>query len=460
MIVVAGIMIVVIAFVVIMCQIIFDNKITMTKQTFSDLELDDILIQNLQLQNIKIPTVIQAKTIPAALDDKDILGSAPTGTGKTLAFLIPAVQHLLDFPRRKPGPPRILILTPTRELAMQIAEQAKLLTKSTHLSIATITGGVAYMNHAEVFSKNQDIVIATTGRLLQYIKEENFDCRAVEILILDEADRMLDMGFSQDVETISAETRWRKQTMLFSATLEGEGLENFARRILNDPIEIKAEPSRKERKKILQFYYRADDLTHKVALLSHLLKQEEVKRTIVFVRKRERVHELVTLLHQAGIHSCYLEGEMVQAKRNEAIKRIKNNVVNVLIATDVAARGIDIDDISHVINFDAPRTADVYLHRIGRTARAGKKGTAIMLVEAHDNPLLQKIERYIQEPIKLRTIEGLKPKTKAPKPVTKKKLSQKAKLKNKANKQSDANKKKVKERLRDKKNKGKRRINN
>ena len=425
----------------------------MTTQTFID--LDDILIVNLQAQNIHEPTAIQAQTIPVALDGRDVLGSAPTGTGKTLAFLIPAVQHLLDFPRRKPGPPRILILTPTRELAMQVAEQAKLLTESTHLNIATITGGVAYMNHAEVFSKNQDIVIATTGRLLQYIKEENFDCRAVEMLILDEADRMLDMGFAHDVETISAETRWRKQTLLFSATLEGEGLHNFANRILNEPVEINADPSRKERKKILQFYYRADDLDHKVALLAHLLKQEEVKKAIVFVRKRERVHELVSLLHQAGIHSCYLEGEMVQAKRNEAIKRMNNNTVNVLVATDVASRGIDIDDISHVINFDVPKTADVYIHRIGRTARAGKKGTAILLVEAHDNELLLKIERYIREPIKLRTIDKLRPKTKAPKPVSKKKPSQKAKLKNVAKKQEENKKKKVKQRYRDTKNKGK-----
>lgn len=427
----------------------------MTVNTFSDLELDDVLIHNLQSQNINIPTVIQAQTIPVALDGKDILGSAPTGTGKTLAFLIPAVQHLLDFPRRKPGPPRILILTPTRELAMQISDQAKRLTENSHLSIATITGGVAYMNHAEVFSKNQDIVIATTGRLLQYIKEENFDCRAVEMLILDEADRMLDMGFSQDVETISAETRWRKQTLLFSATLEGEGLHDFAKRILNDPIEINADPSRKERKKILQFYYRADDLVHKTALLVYLLKQEEFKKTVVFVRKRERVHELVSWLHQAGINSCYLEGEMVQAKRNEAIKRISNNTVNVLVATDVAARGIDIDDVTHVINFDAPKTADVYLHRIGRTARAGKKGTAITLVEAHDNELLKKIERYIQEPIKLRTIDELRPKSKAPKPVTKKKVSQKSKQKQTAKKQEETIKKKVKLRHRDTKNKGK-----
>ncbi len=428
---------------------------TMTTHNFSNLELDDILIDNLAAQSIFEPTNIQLETIPAALDGKDILGSAPTGTGKTLAFLIPAVQHLLDFPRRKPGPPRILILTPTRELAMQIAEQAKLLTTSTSLSIATITGGVAYMNHAEVFSKNQDIVIATTGRLLQYIKEENFDCRAVEMLILDEADRMLDMGFLQDVETISAETRWRKQTLLFSATLEGSSLYDFANRILTEPVEINADPSRKERKKIVQFYYRADDLDHKTALLIHLLKQEEFKKNVVFVRKRERVHELVTKLHQAGIQSCYLEGEMVQAKRNEAIKRISNNTVNVLVATDVAARGIDIDDITHVINFDAPKTADVYLHRIGRTARAGKKGIAITLVEAHDNDLLKKIERYIQEPIKQRTIDELRPKTKAPKPVTKKKPSQKAKQKNADKKREESQKKKVKLRHRDTKNKGK-----
>ncbi|MDF7667532.1 ATP-dependent RNA helicase SrmB [Orbaceae bacterium ESL0727] len=426
----------------------------MTTEHFTELSLDEILIQNLHTQHIHTPTVIQTQTIPAALDGKDILGSAPTGTGKTLAFLLPAVQHLLDFPRRKPGPPRILILTPTRELAMQIAQQATLLTAGTHLSIATITGGVAYMNHAEIFSKNQDIVIATTGRLLQYIKEENFDCRAVEMLILDEADRMLDMGFAPDVETIAAETRWRKQTLLFSATLEGEGLQDFANRILTDPVEINADPSRKERKKILQFYYRADDLEHKTALLIHLLKQPECQKSIVFVRKREKVYELVEKLHAAGIQSCYLEGEMVQAKRNEAIKRMSDNTVNVLVATDVAARGIDIDDVTHVINFDAPRTADIYLHRIGRTARAGKKGTAITLVEAHDNELLQKIERYIKEPIKHRVIDELRPKTRAPKPITKKKPSHKAKLKKEA-KNAELKKKHPKIRERNLKNKGK-----
>lgn len=235
--------------------------------------------------------------------------------------------------RVKIGPPRILILTPTRELAMQVADHARELAKHTHLDIATITGGVAYMNHAEVFSENQDIVVATTGRLLQYIKEENFDCRAVETLILDEADRMLDMGFAQDIEHIAGETRWRKQTMLFSATLEGDAIKDFAERLLEDPVEVSANPSTRERKKIHQWYYRADNFEHKVALLKHLLKQDDATRSIVFVRKRERVHELAETLRLAGINNCYLEGEMAQIKRNEGIKRLTDGRVNVLVAT-------------------------------------------------------------------------------------------------------------------------------
>lgn len=432
----------------------------MTISTFSELDLDQRLLDALADKGYTKPTIIQAETIPAALDARDIMGSAPTGTGKTAAFLLPAIQHLLDFPRKKSGPPRVLILTPTRELAMQVAEQAKALAAYTDLDIATITGGVAYMNHAEVFSKNQDIVVATTGRLLQYIKEENFDCRAVEMLILDEADRMLDMGFAQDIETIAAETRWRQQTLLFSATLEGELLHDFAERLLNDPVEINADPSRRERKKILQFYYRADDIEHKTKLLCHLLKQPDVQKSVIFVRKRERVHELVRWLRDADIRTFYIEGEMVQAKRNEAISRLKDGTVNVLVATDVAARGLDILDITHVFNFDLPKTADIYLHRIGRTARAGKKGTAISLVEAHDYALLEKIGRYLQEPLKSRVIDELRPKTKAPsaKAISNMMSAKKNKKKKaKEQREKEKDKTKVKERHRDKKNIGKRR---
>lgn len=381
--------------------------------TFEELDLSPQLLKALAHKGYNRPTAIQQATIPAALEGRDLLGSAPTGTGKTAAFLLPAIQHLLDYPRRKPGAPRILILTPTRELAMQVAEQAQALAKFTQLSIATITGGVAYQNHGEVFNKNQDIVVATPGRLMQYIKEENFDCRAVEVLIFDEADRMLQMGFGQDAEKIAAETRWRKHTWLFSATLEGELLEDFAERLLNDPIKVDAEPSRRERKKIQQWYYHADNVEHKTKLLARIISEFSVERAIVFVRRREDVRELSETLRKRGIRSTYLEGEMAQTQRNQAINRLKEGVVNVLVATDVAARGIDIDDIDFVLNYDLPYSADTYLHRIGRTARAGKKGSAISLVEAHDYKLLGKIKRYTEEVLKPRIIEGLEPRTKA-----------------------------------------------
>ncbi|MGY4675280.1 ATP-dependent RNA helicase SrmB [Ursidibacter arcticus] len=431
----------------------------MNTPTFEELDLSPELLKALAKKGYTRPTSIQQQTIPAALEGRDVLGSAPTGTGKTAAFLLPAIQHLLDHPRRKPGAPRILVLTPTRELAMQVAEQAEELAQFTNLKIATITGGVAYQNHGEVFNTNQDLVVATPGRLLQYIKEENFDCRSVEVLIFDEADRMLQMGFGQDAETIAAETRWRKYTWLFSATLEGELLVDFAQRILTNPLEIDAEPSRRERKKIQQWYYHVDNLEHKTKLLARLIGNFEVERGIVFVRRREAVRELSETLRKRGIRSTYLEGEMAQTQRNQSITRLKEGVVNVLVATDVAARGIDIDDVDFVINFDLPYSADTYLHRIGRTARAGKKGSAVSLVEAHDYKLLGKIQRYTEEVLKPRLIDGLEPRTKAPKDgeivsVTKK---EKARIKKKKEDKKEAAKKKVKVRHKDTKNIGKRR---
>lgn len=431
----------------------------MTLSTFAEFELAPELLKALQKKGYSRPTAIQQETIPAAMEARDILGSAPTGTGKTAAFLLPAIQHLLDYPRRKPGAPRVLVLTPTRELAIQVAEQAEELAQFTTLSIATITGGVAYQNHGEIFNKNQDIVVATPGRLLQYIKEENFDCRAVEILIFDEADRMLQMGCGQDAEKIALETRWRKQTLLFSATLEGELLTDFAERLLNDPIRIDVEPSRRERKKINQWYYHADSNEHKIRLLARFIEQEQVSRGLVFVRRREDVRELAEILRKRGIRSTYLEGEMAQTQRNNAIDKLKNNLITVLVATDVAARGIDIDDISHVMNFDLPYSADTYLHRIGRTARAGKKGTAVSFVEAHDYKLLGKIKRYTDEALKSRIIEGLEPRTSPPKDgeintVSKK---QKARRREKLEEKKKAEQKKVKLRHKDSKNIGKRR---
>ncbi|MGF1875403.1 ATP-dependent RNA helicase SrmB [Photobacterium frigidiphilum] len=395
---------------------------------FSELELDSALLNAIEEIGYTRPTEVQAQAIPHALDGRDVLASAPTGTGKTAAFLLPMIQHLLDFPRKKPGPARVLILTPTRELAIQIADHARALAKNTHLKIFTITGGISYDDHAELLGKTQDIVVATPGRLMEYVESERFDCRAIECLILDEADRMLDMGFTKIVDRINHECRWRRQSLLFSATLEGKGVREFSETILKEPVEVNSAPSRRERKKIHQLYLRCDDMDHKLALLEQILKHQ-AERSIVFVKTRDRLAMLRDQLASMNVKCSWIQGEMAQLSRNNAISRFRDGDVNILIATDVAARGIDLPDISHVINFDMPRTADVYLHRIGRTARAGKKGIAISLVEAHDQAMIERVSRYMEEEVPERFINGLRPASKKAKTVKKKKVKIDKKLK-------------------------------
>ncbi|GEA05865.1 ATP-dependent RNA helicase SrmB [Alteromonas sp. KUL42] len=388
--------------------------------TFEELELDDALCQAVAEMGFETPTSIQQLVVPHAMDGRDILASAPTGTGKTAAYLLPACQFLLDFPRRQPGATRILILAPTRELAIQVYEQAVAITKHTELVCGVITGGINYGTDKETLSKNLDILVATPGRLFEHIEKETADCRDIECLILDEADRMLDMGFSNIVNQIASEARWRKQNMLFSATLEGAGVKYFSKEILQNPEIIEASPSRKEKNKIHQWYHLADDLAHKQALLVHILK-EQVTTAVVFVKTRERLQMLKDFLASQGLQVCWLQGEMPQDKRNAALARFKSGEVPILLATDVAARGIDVPNVSHVINFDMPRKADVYVHRIGRTGRAGAKGTAIALVEAHDFEMVAKASRYMGEPLKARVIDTLRPKNKTPKIGPKKK---------------------------------------
>lgn len=399
--------------------------------TFEKLELDEALCHAAADMGFETPTSIQELVIPHALDGRDILASAPTGTGKTAAFLLPACQFLLDYPRRQPGATRILILTPTRELALQVYEQALAITKHTQIVCGVITGGINYGTDKETLSKNLDILVATPGRLLEHIEKEAADCRDIECLILDEADRMLDMGFSTVVNQIAAEARWRKQNLLFSATLEGKGVKTFAHDILNNPEVIEANPSRKEKNKIHQWYHLADDMNHKQALLVNILKQETTTSAVVFVKTRERLQMLKDFLASKDIPVCWLQGEMPQDKRIAALARFKSGEVPILLATDVAARGIDVPNVSHVINFDMPRKADVYVHRIGRTGRAGAKGTAISLVEAHDFDMVAKTARYMGEPLKARVIDELRPKNKTPK-IGPKKKKVKAKDKTKA----------------------------
>lgn len=401
--------------------------------TFEELELDEALCHAVADMGFETPTSIQELVIPHALDGRDILASAPTGTGKTAAFLLPACQFLLDYPRKQPGATRILILTPTRELALQVYEQAVAMTMHTQIVCGVITGGINYGTDKETLSKNLDILVATPGRLLEHIEKETADCRDIECLILDEADRMLDMGFSTVVNQIAAEARWRKQNLLFSATLEGAGVRNFAHEILNNPEVIEANPSRKEKNKIHQWYHLADDMNHKQALLVNILQQEATTTAVVFVKTRDRLQMLKDFLASKDIPVCWLQGEMPQDKRIAALARFKSGEVPILLATDVAARGIDVPNVSHVINFDMPRKADVYVHRIGRTGRAGAKGTAISLVEAHDFEMIAKVARYMGEPLKARVIDELRPKNKTPKiGPKKKKVKAKDKAKSKA----------------------------
>lgn len=396
---------------------------------FSELELDDELCRAVAEMGFMQPTSIQSLVIPDAMEGRDILACAPTGTGKTAAFLLPICQYLLDNPKRTEGSTRALVLVPTRELANQVSDQAKAIMKYTDLTCGVITGGINYGTDKALLASKPDVLIATPGRLFEHIEKEDCDCRDIESLVLDEADRMLDMGFSSIVYQIAGEARWRKQSMLFSATLSSHGVKTFAAELLKDPIEINAISSRKEKAKTLQWYHLCDSAKHKDAILEHYLTNN-VDSCIVFVKTRERLHILKDKF--ANKYSIvYLQGEMPQDKRNAALAKFKAGEAKILLCTDVAARGIDVPNVGHVINYDMPRGADVYLHRIGRTGRAGAKGTAVSLIEAHDFIWVGKIARYTKESFKPRVIDGLRPQHKAPKLVKKTKLKGKAKRKSK-----------------------------
>lgn len=368
-------------------------------------------------------TPVQQKAIPQARRGADILALAQTGTGKTAAFSLPIIQKLIDKPKSKSRfNVRALILAPTRELAEQIANNINEYAKYTDINCAAIFGGKKMSTQEKRLEQGVDILVATPGRLIEHMELNNVSLANLEFLVFDEADRMLDMGFTNIVQTIAIEAQGRKQNMLFSATLEGNGVKRFAKELLNDPITVEAEPPRSESAKIHQWIHLADHKEHKFALLCNLLRQEDVKRAIVFVKTRDAVSSLDGMLQHEGIACAFMRGDMEQKRRFQALGRFTKGEVNVLLATDVAARGIDIDDITHVINYDMPHSADVYVHRIGRTGRAGAKGTAISLVEAHDMRILSKIERYIEQPLKRRAIEGLRPNNKEAKVPTKKKV--------------------------------------
>lgn len=377
--------------------------------SFEQLDLSEALLKALDKSGYKEPTPIQQQAIPRALSGKDLIATAQTGTGKTAAFVLPALEYLLKSAPK--GKPRILILTPTRELATQVTDAVAKYSSFMRVNAVSIVGGMPYHAQLRQLSRPNDIVIATPGRLIDYMERGKIDLSEVRMLILDEADRMLDMGFIDAVKHIAEVTPADRQTLLFTATMDNR-LAKLAQNLLHSPERIEIASKALTVDQIEQRIHMVDDDNHKNQLLHYLLGEEDMDKAIVFSATKRNADKLARQLEDAGFAVAALHGDMNQHRRNKTILLFRNNKISVLVATDVAARGIDISDISHVINYDLPKFAEDYVHRIGRTGRAGKSGIAISLVLPSENGQLKRIERFTRHTISQSVIAGLEPRKK------------------------------------------------
>lgn len=378
--------------------------------TFENLSLHPKILKALAESNYNEPTEIQNKAIPKILKGFDIKASAQTGTGKTAAFLLPAIHKLITTGKTKG--PKVLVLSPTRELAMQIATQAE--KYSAHfpkIKTVCIAGGVPYHLQMRKLQRPYDILIATPGRLIDYLQKRKINLSQLEMLVLDEADRMLDMGFVDAVEEIVAATPSSKQTLLFSATMKGM-ISDLCDKLLKNPLEIVVHPTKSSHENIKQIIHFADDLSHKNKILDHLLNNDSIHHAIIFTSTKRHADQLVDELKDKGHKAAALHGDMSQPHRTRTIAKLRSGKIKLLIATDVAARGIDIQTVSHVINFDFPRNVEDYVHRIGRTGRAGMKGSAFSLIASRDSFMIPKVEKYTGHTIQIAEIPGLEPRNK------------------------------------------------
>jgi ATP-dependent RNA helicase RhlE len=356
---------------------------------FDNLGLDERLLKAVRNMGYQTPTPIQERAIPAIIAGDDVVGCAQTGTGKTAAFTLPSLQRVSAGNRR----PAVLIVTPTRELALQIEGVAKQAARFTQHRIGVVYGGVGYGPQAASLRRGVDILVATPGRLLDLCNQK--DCRLdrVEILVLDEADRMLDMGFWPDVKRILALLPEGRQNLLFSATMTPEVM-RVAGDILTEPVRIDVAPPSKPIDKIVQSIYPVAS-QQKIDLLLSLIRDHELERTLVFTRTKHRADKVARVLAKSGIGAAAIHGNRSQAQRQQALDGFRRGRHKVLVATDIVARGIDVRDVTHVINFDLPNVPEDYVHRIGRTARAGKDGTAISLLAPEEHNQLRDIEKAI-----------------------------------------------------------------
>ncbi|WP_094575251.1 DEAD/DEAH box helicase [Kingella denitrificans] len=375
---------------------------------FADLNLDKNILSALQSAGYDIPTPIQAQSIPAALADKDIMASAQTGSGKTAAFLLPSLQKIVKRSEKPGKGPRVLVLTPTRELAAQVEKNAQIYAKNMKwVRSVTLVGGSSFGQQIKAMSKPIDIIVATPGRLMDHMRSGRVDFDRLEVLILDEADRMLDMGFIDDIETIVAATPEDRQTLLFSATWDG-AVGKLARKLTKNPEVIEIEREDKQGKIDEQLLY-CDDKNHKNRLLDHILRDASIDQCVIFTSTKAMTEVLADELYEKGFAANCLHGDMPQGWRNRTLMDLRKGRCKILVATDVAARGIDVPTITHVINYDLPKQAEDYVHRIGRTGRAGRSGLAISFAEVNEYMAVHKIERYIGRKLPEVLIEGLEP---------------------------------------------------
>jgi ATP-dependent RNA helicase RhlE len=349
---------------------------------FEQLGLTAPLLKALQKEGYSVPTPIQAEAIPHALKGRDILGLAQTGTGKTAAFALPILQLLDKEQSRGYKHTRALILTPTRELAVQISESFETYGRYTGLTQTMIFGGVPQYAQTKALRNGTDVLIATPGRLLDLMNQGHVNLDHLEIFVLDEADRMLDMGFIHDVKRLIKALPAKKQTMLFSATMP-EQISKLVASLQKDPVKVEVTPVSSTAEKIEQFVYFIPR-RRKQSLLVHLLNEKNIRRTLVFTRTKHGADKIAKQLKDARIHADSIHGNKSQAARQNALNNFKHGKLKVLVATDIAARGIDVDALEHVINFDLPDVAETYVHRIGRTGRAGASGVAISFCDGSD----------------------------------------------------------------------------
>ncbi len=376
--------------------IFFTKALSVT--TFSTLGLSPTLLNTLEKEGYTKPTPIQAQAIPVLLKGRDLLGIAQTGTGKTAAFALPILQHILTN-RILPAPKsvRALILSPTRELASQIAESFNTYSRGMGLKIATIYGGVKYGPQYKALNGGLDILVATPGRLIDHIEQKTVDLRGVECFVLDEADQMLDLGFVKPIRQVAAKLPHKRQNLFFSATMPKE-IAGLASELLTDParVEITPEATTAERVSQQVVFIEAQ---RKRALLSELYADESYSRTLVFTRTKRSADRVAAYLQAGGIESAAIHGDKNQSQRERALQAFRAGKLRALVATDIAARGIDVDNVSHVVNFELPNVPEAYVHRIGRTARAGKSGISITLCADDERKLLKDIERVTRQRI-------------------------------------------------------------